>query len=142
VLTRQHLPSSNLAQTVPKLSNRRVLVVDNDIRNIFALTSSLEQQGMIVFNAENGLDGVEMPKNNPDIDIILMDLMMPELNGYDTIRVIRGLEQFRNVPVIAVTAKAMKGDREKCIEAGASGYIARPVNVKQLLSVMRVWLAA
>ena len=140
--TGQPLPSSNLAQTVPELSGRKVLVVDDDIRNIFALTSSLEQQDMIVFNAENGLDGVETLKNNPDIDIIFMDLMMPELDGYDTIRVIRGLEPFRDVPIIGVTAKAMRGDREKCIEAGASDYIAKPVNVKQLLSVMRVWLAA
>ena len=91
-----------------------------------------------MFNAENGLDGVEMLKSHPDIDIILMDLMMPELDGYDTILVIRGLEQFRDVQIIGVTAKAMKGDRERCIEAGASGYIAKPVNVKQLVSVMRV----
>jgi len=91
-------------------------------------------------NAENGLDGIETLKNNPEIDIILMDMMMPELDGYDTIRIVRGVECFREVPIIGVSAKAMKGDREKCIEAGASDYIAKPVNVDQLLSVMKAWL--
>jgi CheY-like chemotaxis protein len=125
---------------MPDLSGRKVLVIDDDIRNIFALTSALEQQGMIVINAENGVDGIETLKKNPDIDIILMDLMMPELDGYDTIRVMRGLEHFRGVPIIGVTAKAMKGDREKCIEAGASDYVTKPVNMEHLLSVIRVWL--
>ncbi|HWH47505.1 MAG TPA: ATP-binding protein, partial [Burkholderiales bacterium] len=125
---------------VPELAGRKVLLVDDDIRNIFALTSALEQQGMIVMNAENGLDGIETLKNNPEIDIILMDMMMPELDGYDTIRIVRGVECFREVPIIGVSAKAMKGDREKCIEAGASDYIAKPVNVDQLLSVMKAWL--
>jgi len=134
------LPYSEPARV--DLSGRRVLVVDDDIRNVFALTSALEQQGMIVLNAENGLDGIEILKNNPDVDIILVDLMMPELDGYDTIRVIRSLEGLKGVPILGVTAKAMKGDREKCIEAGASDYIAKPVNVEQLLSLMRAWLAA
>jgi CheY-like chemotaxis protein len=86
------------------------------------------------------VDGIETLKKNPDIDIILMDLMMPELDGYDTIRVMRGLERFRGVPIIGVTAKAMKGDREKCIEAGASDYVTKPVNMERLLSLIRVWL--
>jgi len=115
--------------------------VDDDIRNIFALTSVLEQQGVIVLNAENGKDGIEVLKNTPDIDVVLMDIMMPELDGYDTIRIIRGLEEFGSLPIIAVTAKAMKGDREKCIEAGASDYISKPVNIEQLLSLLRVGLA-
>ncbi|HEV8646260.1 MAG TPA: response regulator, partial [Burkholderiales bacterium] len=137
---RQRPSLSSLGAGMPDLSGRKVLVIDDDIRNIFALTSALEQQGMIVINAENGVDGIETLKKNPDIDIILMDLMMPELDGYDTIRVMRGLEHFRGVPIIGVTAKAMKGDREKCIEAGASDYVTKPVNMEHLLSVIRVWL--
>jgi CheY-like chemotaxis protein len=137
---RQRPSLSHFGTEMPDLSGRKVLVVDDDIRNIFALTSALEQQGMIVINAENGVDGIETLKKHPDIDIILMDLMMPELDGYDTIRVMRGLERFRGVPIIGVTAKAMKGDREKCIEAGASDYVTKPVNMERLLSLIRVWL--
>jgi len=125
----------------PDLAGRKVLIVDDDIRNIFALTGALEQHGITVLNAENGKDGLETLKNNPDIDVILMDIMMPELDGYDTIRIIRGLQEFKNLPIIAVTAKAMKGDREKCLEAGASDYISKPVNIEQLLSLLRVGLA-
>jgi CheY-like chemotaxis protein len=123
-----------------ELSGKKALIVDDDIRNIFALTGALEQQGIIVVNAENGKDGIEMLKDNPDTDIVLMDIMMPELDGYDTIRIIRGLEEYKNLPIIAITARAMKGDREKCIEAGASDYIAKPVNIEQLMSLLRVWL--
>ena len=125
-----------------ELAGKKALIVDDDIRNIFALTGALEQQGITVINAENGKDGIEMLKENPDIDIVLMDIMMPELDGYDTIRIIRGLDEFKNLPIIAITAKAMKGDREKCIEAGASDYIAKPVNMEQLMSLLRVWLDA
>ncbi len=125
----------------PDLAGRKVLIVDDDIRNIFALTGALEQHGITVLNAENGKDGLETLKNNPDINVVLMDIMMPELDGYDTIRIIRGLQEFKNLPIIAVTAKAMKGDREKCIEAGASDYISKPVNIEQLLSLLRVGLA-
>ncbi|TMH79412.1 MAG: response regulator, partial [Betaproteobacteria bacterium] len=125
----------------PDLAGRKVLIVDDDIRNIFALTGALEQHGITVLNAENGKDGLETLKNNPDIDVVLMDIMMPELDGYDTIRIIRGLQEFKNLPIIAVTAKAMKGDREKCLEAGASDYISKPVNIEQLLSLLRVGLA-
>jgi CheY-like chemotaxis protein/nitrogen-specific signal transduction histidine kinase len=124
-----------------ELAGARVLVVDDDIRNIYALTGALEQHGMIVINAENGKDGIEMLKKHPDTDVVLMDIMMPELDGYDTMRVIRGLDQFKDLPIIAITAKAMKDDRKKCIEAGASDYIAKPVNLEQLLSLFRVWLS-
>ncbi|HET8690857.1 MAG TPA: response regulator, partial [Steroidobacteraceae bacterium] len=128
-------------QKAPReLAGRKVLVVDDDIRNIYALTGALEQHGMIVINAENGKDGIEMLKKHPDTDVVLMDIMMPELDGYDTMRVIRGLEEFRDLPIIAITAKAMKDDRRKCIEAGASDYIAKPVNTNQLLSLVRLWL--
>ncbi len=127
-------------QADPQLAGRKVLIVDDDVRNIFALTGALEQCGMTVFNADNGKEGIEILKNTPGIDIVLMDIMMPELDGYDTIRIIRGQEQFRDLPIIAVTAKAMKEDREKCIDAGASDYIAKPVNVEQLGSLMRIWL--
>ncbi|MBI3525225.1 MAG: response regulator, partial [Betaproteobacteria bacterium] len=128
-------------KSVPELAGRKVLIVDDDIRNIFALAGALEQHGMTVLSAENGKDGIETLKSNPGIDMVFMDIMMPELDGYDTIRIIRGLEEFENLPIIAVTARAMKGDREKCIEAGASDYISKPVNIEQLLSLMRVRLA-
>ncbi len=131
---------ASLNQTSPELAGMTVLIVDDDIRNIFALTGVLEQHSMIVLNAENGKDGIETLENNPDIDIVLMDVMMPELDGYDTIRIVRGLEGRAGLPIIAVTAKAMPGDREKCIDAGASDYISKPVNVEQLLSLLRVWL--
>jgi signal transduction histidine kinase/HAMP domain-containing protein len=122
------------------LSGRKALIVDDDARNVFALTSALEQQGMAVLSAENGVGGIEALKNNPDVDIVLMDMMMPDIDGHDTIRIIRGLERFRNVPIISVTAQAMKGDRDRCIEAGASDYIAKPVNLDELLSLMQAWI--
>ena len=134
-------PLASIRQAGPALTGRTVLVVDDDIRNVFALTSALEQQGMRVINAESGIDGIERLKANPDVDIILMDMMMPEQDGYQTIRILRGIEQFRGVPIIGISAKAMKGDREKCIEAGATDYIAKPVNVEQLLSVIRTWIS-
>ena len=137
-----HQVLAAIRRTTPDLHAKKVLIVDDDIRNIFALTGALEQHGITVLNAENGKDGLETLKNNPGIDAVLMDIMMPELDGYDTIRIIRRLEEFRNLPIIAVTAKAMKGDREKCIEAGASDYISKPVNIEQLLSLLRVRLAA
>jgi CheY-like chemotaxis protein len=122
------------------LADRKILIVDDDVRNVFALTGALEQCGMTVLNAEDGKEGIEVLQRSPDVEAVLMDIMMPGLDGYDTIRIIRGLEQFRHLPIIAVTAKAMKGDREKCIAAGASDYIAKPVNVEQLASLLRVWL--
>ena len=95
---------------------------------------------MNVLHAENGKDGIEMLKNHSDVDVVLMDIMMPELDGYDTMRIVRKLEPFRDLPIIAITARAMMGDREKCIEAGASDYLAKPVNTEQLVSLLRVWI--
>jgi len=124
----------------PALSGRSVLIVDDDVRNIFALTTLLERNGMHVVHAESGREGLAQLQRAPGIDIVLMDVMMPEMDGYETIRAIREQPRFRKLPVIAVTAKAMKGDREKCIEAGAVDYIAKPVDTDQLLSLLRVWL--
>ncbi|MBV9774782.1 MAG: response regulator, partial [Gemmatimonadetes bacterium] len=121
-------------------TGKRVMIVDDDVRNIFSLTSVLENQGMKVVFAENGRDAIRVLGENPDVDIVLMDVMMPEMDGYETTRAIREMEQFRNLPIISLTAKAMKGDREKSIAAGASDYITKPVDVDQLLSLMRVWL--
>jgi HAMP domain-containing protein/signal transduction histidine kinase/CheY-like chemotaxis protein len=122
------------------LHGRKVLVVDDDARNIFALTSLLESRDMDVVSATNGRQAIQLIREMPDINIVLMDIMMPEMDGYQTIGEIRKDKQFRNLPILAITAKAMKGDREKCLEAGASDYIAKPVNSDQLLSLMRVWL--
>jgi CheY-like chemotaxis protein len=124
----------------PQLVGKKVLVVDDDVRNIFALTGLLESQKIRVFKAEDGTLCLKLLQQNPDIDLILMDIMMPELNGYETMRQIRQNSQFTSLPIIALTAKAMKGDREKCIEAGASDYISKPVDEEQLLSLLRVWL--
>jgi signal transduction histidine kinase/CheY-like chemotaxis protein/CHASE3 domain sensor protein len=122
------------------LTNQKVLIVDDDVRNIFALTGLLEKHKMQVVYAENGREGIETLEKNPDINIILMDIMMPEIDGYETTRKIRQNNQFKSLPIIALTAKAMQGDREKCIEAGASDYITKPVDTEQLLSLLRVWL--
>ncbi|MBA3340786.1 MAG: response regulator, partial [Gemmatimonadaceae bacterium] len=122
------------------IADKRVLVVDDDVRNIFSLTSVLEDHGMNVRFAENGKDAIAALEENPDVDVILMDVMMPEMDGYETMRAIRQMDQFKSLPVIALTAKAMKGDREKCIAAGASDYITKPVDTGQLLSLLRVWL--
>ena len=129
-----------LHRTDPTLSGRKVLIVDDDVRNIFALTTFLERSEMQVSYAESGRDGIARLQEAGDIDVVLMDVMMPEMDGYETMRAIRGHARFRHLPIIAVTAKAMKGDREKCIEAGASDYIAKPVDMDQLLSLLRVWL--
>lgn len=129
-----------LYQADPVLGGKKILIVDDDVRNIFALTSLLEQHQMEVLYAENGREGVETLQANPEIDIVLMDIMMPEMDGYETTRVIREQSEFRSLPIIALTAKAMQGDREKCIEAGASDYITKPVDTEQLLSLLRVWL--
>lgn len=122
------------------LAGKTVLIVDDDVRNIFALTSLLEQHEMEVLFAENGREGIEMLQANRDVAIVLMDVMMPELDGYETTRLIRQQERFRSLPIIALTAKAMQGDREKCIEAGASDYITKPVDTEQLLTLLRLWL--
>ncbi|MBX9720189.1 MAG: response regulator, partial [Candidatus Obscuribacterales bacterium] len=122
------------------LAGRKILVVDDDVRNIFALTSILEAQNMNVIFAQNGYEAIKSLEENIDVDIVLMDVMMPEMDGYETMRRIRQVEKYRALPIIALTAKAMKGDREKCIEAGASDYIAKPVQTEQLKSLLRVWL--
>ena len=108
--------------------------------DIFALVSVLERHNVIVLSAENGKDAISALKDNPDIQVVLMDIMMPEMDGYETMRAIRKIPEFKSLPMIALTAKAMKGDREKCIAAGASDYITKPVDVAQLLSLLRVWL--
>ncbi|HEX2878931.1 MAG TPA: response regulator, partial [Polyangiaceae bacterium] len=122
------------------LRGRKVLIVDDDARNIFALATILENQEMEVLSATNGRQAIEIIGQTPDLGIVLMDIMMPEMDGYETMREIRKNPQFRSLPMLALTAKAMKGDREKCLEAGASDYIAKPVNTDQLLSLLRVWL--
>jgi CheY-like chemotaxis protein len=122
------------------LRHRKVLVVDDDARNIFALTTVLENQEMDVISATNGRQAIELLQSTPAISVVLMDIMMPEMDGYETMREIRKQADFRTLPILALTAKAMKGDREKCLQAGASDYIAKPVNTDQLLSLLRVWL--
>jgi HAMP domain-containing protein/signal transduction histidine kinase/DNA-binding response OmpR family regulator len=122
------------------LRGRKILVVDDDARNIFALTSVLENHDMDVISATSGQSAIETIQKNPDLSIVLMDIMMPDMDGYETMREIRRKPELRTLPILALTAKAMKGDREKCLDAGASDYIAKPVNTDQLLSLMRVWL--
>jgi CheY-like chemotaxis protein len=122
------------------LVRRKVLVVDDDVRNIFALSSLLERRGMTVLTAGTGREAIATLESTPDVAIVLMDIMMPEMDGYETMQVIRQNPSFRRLPIIALTAKAMKGDREKCLEAGASEYLAKPVNTDQLLSALRMWL--
>jgi hypothetical protein len=112
------------------------------VRNIFALTSALEARNLQVVFAENGRDGMEVLQSTPDIEIVLMDVMMPEMDGYETTRAIRTMEQFASLPIIALTAKAMSGDREKCLEAGASDYIPKPVDTENLFALLRRWLPA
>jgi HAMP domain-containing protein/CheY-like chemotaxis protein/signal transduction histidine kinase len=122
------------------LLGKKVLVVDDDVRNIFALSSVLERRGMTVLTAGTGREAIETLSSTSDVAIVLMDIMMPEMDGYETMQVIRQNPAFRRLPIIALTAKAMKGDREKCLEAGASEYLAKPVNTEQLLSGLRMWL--
>jgi HAMP domain-containing protein/CheY-like chemotaxis protein/signal transduction histidine kinase len=122
------------------LAGRKVLVVDDDVRNIFALSSVLERRGMQVLSAGNGREAIQIIETTPDLAIVLMDIMMPEMDGYETMQIIRQNPGLRRLPIIALTAKAMKGDREKCLEAGASEYLAKPVNTEQLLSALRMWL--
>jgi CheY-like chemotaxis protein len=122
------------------LRGSKVLVVDDDARNIFALTTLLEGCDMEVISATNGRRAIDLLKATPDVRMVLMDIMMPEMDGYQTMREIRSDPRFRTLPMLALTAKAMKGDREKCLDAGASDYIAKPVNTDQLLSLMRMWL--
>jgi CheY-like chemotaxis protein len=122
------------------LVGRTVLLVDDDARNIFALSSVLERRGMHVLTATTGEEAIKLVESTPELAIVLMDIMMPEMDGYQTIGNIRANPKFRRLPIIALTAKAMKGDREKCLEAGASDYLAKPVNTEQLLFALRMWL--
>ncbi len=122
------------------LVGKTVLLVDDDARNIFALSSVLERRGMHVLTATTGNEAIELVESTPDLAIVLMDIMMPEMDGYQTMQVIRSKPEFPRLPIIALTAKAMKGDREKCLDAGASDYLAKPVNTEQLLSALRMWL--
>ena len=120
------------------LGGRKVLIVDDDMRNIFSLTSALEQHGMAVLFAEGGREGLRLLEETPDLDAMLVDIMMPGMDGYEVMRAVRAEPAWRSLPVIAVTAKAMKGDRERCLEAGASDYVSKPVDLDQLLAVLRV----
>jgi CheY-like chemotaxis protein len=129
-----------LHESDPVLAGKTALVVDDDMRNIYALTSLLERHKMKVRYAESGAEGIEVLNRTPGIDVVLMDVMMPEMDGYEAMRRIRAMEEYKNLPIIALTAKAMKGDREKCMEAGASDYITKPIDAQQLVSLLRVWL--
>jgi CheY-like chemotaxis protein len=129
-----------LRQTDEALVEKKVLVVDDDVRNIFALTSLLEQHGLRVVSRETGAEAIALLDEDPEIDAVLMDIMMPEMDGYETMRRIRKNSRHRLLPILALTAKAMKGDREKCLEAGASDYIAKPVDTEELLALLRIWL--
>ena len=135
---RQMLERLHMADAV--FEGKKVLIVDDDVRNVFALTSVFERRGMEVVFAENGREGLEALKSNPDVSLVLMDIMMPEMDGYEATRAVREIPEFQRLPIVALTAKAMKGDREKSIASGASDYITKPVDVDQLLSLMRVWL--
>jgi HAMP domain-containing protein/signal transduction histidine kinase/DNA-binding response OmpR family regulator len=127
-------------QSHPAFAGNTILIVDDDVRNLFSLTSALERYGFRVLCAEDGPSGIATLENTPGVDIVLMDVMMPDVDGYETIRRIREIEAFRSLPVIALTAKAMKGDREKCLDAGATDYISKPVDLDQLVSMLRVWV--
>ncbi|PZU22281.1 MAG: histidine kinase, partial [Chryseobacterium sp.] len=122
------------------LSGKKVLITDDDVRNIFSLTKALEKYKVDVIVAMDGKHALQQLRDNPDIDVILMDMMMPEMDGYESIMEIRKIPAFKKLPIIAVTAKSMIGDREKCLNAGASDYISKPVDIDQLLSLLRVWL--
>ncbi|HWP06258.1 MAG TPA: response regulator, partial [Polyangiaceae bacterium] len=129
-----------LHQSDEDLRGKRVLVVDDDVRNIFALGSVLERHGMQVITAQTGHEALAWLEKTPDVALVLMDIMMPEMDGYQTIELVRANPAFRRLPIVALTAKAMKGDREKCLDAGASDYLAKPVNTEQLLATLRLWL--
>src|SRR5437588_468358 len=125
----------------PSLEEKKALIVDDDVRNIFALTALLERHGMQALHTESGKEAIQLVRETPSLDVVLMDIMMPEMDGLEAIAAIRKLPGFESLPIIALTAKAMKGDRESCLEAGASDYIAKPVDPEQLLTMLRVWLS-
>jgi CheY-like chemotaxis protein len=134
-------PAAPISRAVPELAGAKVLIVDDDIRNIFSLTSVLENHDVEVLHAERGKDGILILEQVPGVDVALIDIMMPEMDGYETMQEIRRLPELADLPLIAVTAKAMKGDRQKCLDAGASDYIAKPVDIELLLALLRVWVA-
>ena len=136
---RHHRAAIAQARTV--LAGKRVLIVDDDIRNIYSLTSVLESYDVEVLHAERGADGILILEQTPGVDIALIDIMMPEMDGYETMQQIRERPALADLPLIAVTAKAMKGDRQKCLDAGASDYIAKPVDIELLLALLRVWIS-
>jgi CheY-like chemotaxis protein len=138
--TEKQLLLERLTNSDEDLVGRTVLLVDDDARNIFALSSVLERRGMRVKTATTGNEAIQLIEATSDLALVLVDIMMPEMDGYQTIEQIRRNPAFRRLPIIALTAKAMKGDREKCLEAGASDYLAKPVNTAQLLSALRMWL--
>jgi len=123
-----------------ELAGKRLLVVDDDIRNIYSLASVLEAHGAEVLHAERGAEGIAILQANPEIDVALIDIMMPEMDGYETMQRIRANPDLAHIPLISVTAKAMKGDRQKCLDAGASDYIAKPVDIDLLIALLRVWI--
>jgi len=127
-------------RNVPELAGAKILIVDDDIRNIYSLTSVLESYDVEVLHAERGKDGILILEQTPGIHVALIDIMMPDMDGYETMQQIRSREELAEVPLIAVTAKAMKGDRQKCLDAGASDYIAKPVDIDLLLALLRVWV--
>jgi CheY-like chemotaxis protein len=137
---RQRQILEDLHHSNAALAGRTVLVVDDDIRNIFALTSLLERYEMTVVSAETGRSAIELLEQSRAVEVVLMDVMMPEMDGFETMRAIRQNPRFRNLPIVAVTAKAMKGDRERCIEAGAWDYLAKPVDADELVALLRAWL--
>lgn len=137
---KQEVVPENLGGLHQVLKDKTVLIADDDVRNIFSLTKALEQHQMKVLSATDGKEALRVLKENPDVDVVLMDMMMPELDGYETTRAIRDMQAYKYLPILAVTAKAMMGDREKCILAGASDYISKPVDIDQLISLLRVWL--
>ena len=132
---------NNLHSKESLFHGKKILLVDDDSRNVFALSQVLKERGMEIIKAENGKIALEMLGEHTDIDLVLMDIMMPEMDGYEAMRQIRSKIKFRNLPVIALTAKAMKDDKQKCIDAGANDYITKPIDVERLLSLMRVWLS-
>ena len=123
------------------LQKKKILVVDDDMRNVFALTAALEHEQMEIITASDGKEALQTIENDGKIDLVLMDIMMPEMDGYEAMRIIRNQMKLTKLPIIALTAKAMTGDKEKCINAGASDYITKPVDIQKLVSLMRVWLS-
>ena len=138
---RRRKAANSPMRPVPGLAGAKVLIVDDDIRNIFSLPSVLESHDVEVLHAERGKDGILILEQTPDVDVALIDIMMPEMDGYETMRQIRQRDEIGDIPLIAVTAKAMKGDRQKWLDAGASDYIAKPVDIELLLALLRVWVA-